>query len=157
MRAFAFVFAIVFLIPGSSALLAQEVLDLHDRSGAVAGAYSLEDLQAFEQTSILTANDFVDGRVTFTGPLLQDVMADAGLDPDGMVLLTAADDYQVEVDAQEFTRYGAILALTQDGQMLSRRDKGPIWVIYPMSDFKELQDPVYNGRLIWQLVRIDEK
>ena len=44
-----------------------------------------------------------------------------------------------------------------NGKRLSLRDKGPIWVIYPMTDNKELQDPAYNQRLVWQLVKIEVK
>jgi hypothetical protein len=28
-------------------------------------------------------------------------------------------------------------------------------VIYPMSDHIELRDPVFNSRLIWQLVKLE--
>jgi hypothetical protein len=44
-----------------------------------------------------------------------------------------------------------------DGVPLSKRDKGPIWMIYPMSDHEELRDPVYNSRLIWQVVKLEYK
>ena len=44
-----------------------------------------------------------------------------------------------------------ILAMQADGTRLSIRDKGPIWLMYPVDDFPELQDPKYNLRLIWQL------
>ena len=42
-----------------------------------------------------------------------------------------------------------------EGAPLSRRDKGPLWLMYPISSHSELQEPVYLGRLIWQVVRID--
>ncbi len=51
--------------------------------------------------------------------------------------------------------YDVIFAMSQNGERLSIRDKGPIWVIYPMTDNDELQDRVYNDRLIWQLVKVD--
>jgi len=50
-----------------------------------------------------------------------------------------------------------IFATSQDGIKFSLRDKGPIWVIYPMTDNRKLQDRVYNDRLIWQLVKVSVK
>lgn len=34
------------------------------------------------------------------------------------------------------------------------REKGPIWVIYPMNDHPELRSDTYNDRLVWQLKEI---
>ena len=42
-----------------------------------------------------------------------------------------------------------------DGEKLSRREKGPLWLMYPISDHAELNDPIYLRRLIWQVVRIE--
>ena len=69
--------------------------------------------------------------------------------------MTAANDYTVEIQAAEFETYDVIFALDIDGEILSMRDKGPIWLMYPISDFEELQKPIYNNRLIWQLVRVE--
>ncbi len=42
-----------------------------------------------------------------------------------------------------------------DGERLSLRDKGPLWLMYPIDDHAELQDPLYNVRLIWQLTSME--
>ena len=42
-----------------------------------------------------------------------------------------------------------------NGKKLSRREKGPLWLMYPISDHAELTDPIYLRRLIWQVVRIE--
>ena len=42
-----------------------------------------------------------------------------------------------------------------DGKPLSRRDKGPLWLMYPISDNAALRDPIYLRRLIWQVIRIE--
>ncbi len=34
------------------------------------------------------------------------------------------------------------------------REKGPVWVIYPMDDNPELRNDLYNDRLVWQLKEI---
>ena len=118
-------------------------------------AFSLDELKAFEQFEFVTTNNFVDGPVSFRGPRVRDVLEEAGAPLRGAALLTAANDYSVQVDLAEFSDYGVIFALEADGKALSRRDKGPIWLMYPIDDHETLQVPATNSRLIWQLVRLD--
>ena len=115
-----------------------------------------EDVTALAQASVNTENEFVDAMTTFEGPLGRDVLALVGAES-GMVVLTAVNDYAVEVPFDDFINYDVVFATSADGEQFSRRDKGPIWVVYPMSDHSELQDPVYNARLIWQLVKVEIK
>ena len=115
-----------------------------------------EDLLALPQATINTENEFVDGMTAFSGPLGRDVLALVG-EGGHMVVLTAVNDYAVEVPIEDFVNYDVVFAMSADGEVFSRRDKGPIWVVYPMSDHAELQDPVYNARLIWQLVKVEIK
>lgn len=123
--------------------------------GAVEKMVTLEELRALPQVTIRTENEFSDGMNDYTGPLARDVMQIIGRGTGTKVKLTAANDYAVEIDLQEFDDFDAIFALDMNGVAFSVRDKGPIWVMYPLSDNAELQDPVYNNRLIWQLVRLE--
>lgn len=145
----------VLLGVASTSACAGPALRVIGPNGEVRAEFTLEELRKMPQHEIVTGNEFVEGTPTFRGPLVRDVLAAAGLDGVARVRLVAANDYVVEVDTEEFRTYDAILALTQDGRPLTRRDKGPIWMMYPISDHPELQDPVYNSRLIWQLVRIE--
>jgi len=115
-----------------------------------------EELMALPHVTINTENEFVDGMTAFVGPLGRDVLALVG-EGGSMVVLTAVNDYAVEVPIEDFINYDVVFAMSADGERFSRRDKGPIWVVYPMSDHSELQDPVYNARLIWQLVKVEIK
>jgi len=117
---------------------------------------SEEDVTALTQATVNTENEFVDAMTAFKGPLGRDVLALVGADA-GTVVLTAVNDYAVEVPYEDFINYDVVFAMSADGEQFSRRDKGPIWVVYPMSDHSELQDPVYNARLIWQLVKVEIK
>ena len=110
---------------------------------------SIDDVAAMPQTTIETGNEFVDGTVTYSGPLVRDVLARVGLDKVETIRFVAANDYYVDIPTQNFRDYDAILAMVADGERLSRRDKGPFWLMYPISDHPELRDPVYSRRLIW--------
>lgn len=116
---------------------------------------SLEELAAMPQVTVATANKFSDGVVSYRGPLVRDVLAKLGLDDLAEVRFIAANDYFVEIPTSDFRDYDAILAMEADGKPLSRREKGPLWLMYPISDHSELEDPIYLRRLIWQVVRIE--
>ncbi len=116
---------------------------------------SLEELEALPQATVRTENEFADGMVTYRGPLVRDVLAKLGLDKLEQVRFIAANDYYVDVPNKDFTDYDAILAMEANGEKLSRREKGPLWLMYPISDHAELKDPIYLRRLIWQVVRIE--
>ncbi len=119
-------------------------------------ALTVADVTALAQATVNTENEFVDAMTAFEGPLGRDVLALVGAEA-GTVVLTAVNDYAVEVPYEDFMNYDVVFATSADGEAFSRRDKGPIWVVYPMSDHSELQDPVYNARLIWQLVKVEIK
>ncbi|MDA1287029.1 MAG: hypothetical protein O3A08_11495 [Proteobacteria bacterium] len=136
-------------------LSAKTILTVESADGNVRVAMTLEDLQHLTQTGIKTSNEFVDGVKSFRGPLARLVLLQCKGGTPETLTLTAANDYQIKVQAKEFFDYDVILALSMDGVLLSSRDKGPIWVIYPMSQHAELRDPVFNTGLIWQLNKMD--
>jgi hypothetical protein len=137
--------------PGTAA--AQTALTL--QNGAEILELTMEQIQALKQHTIVTANEFTNGPVSYTGPLARDVLEQLALDSVDTVRFTAANDYYIDVPTEELHRYDVVLALEADGQRLSRRDKGPLWLMYPISDNPELAGPVYNARLIWQVVRVE--
>ncbi|RVV98566.1 hypothetical protein EKE94_06530 [Mesobaculum littorinae] len=119
-----------------------------------ARAYERQDLLEIEAHDVTTDNDYIDGTATFTGPRLSTLLQDAGLKPDDQLQVTALNDYRTIIPAHEVLDYDVIIAVLMDGEEMSVRDKGPFWVIYPMSDHAELQEPSFNDRLIWQLSEI---
>ena len=129
------------------------LLTILDEGGAIVAELTQDELLEMEQVVIRTENEFIDGVGEFSGPLARDVIALISRELE-TVLLTAINDYAVPVPVSDFMEYDVIFALTQDGEAFSIRDKGPIWVIYPMSENVELQDRIYNDRLIWQLVKV---
>ncbi|MCL5778059.1 hypothetical protein M1105_13805 [Limibaculum sp. FT325] len=116
---------------------------------------SAEQLEALQPHAIVTRTEFTDGEIRFEGPLVTDLLKLVGNRGWTLARLTAANDYAIDIPITDFQAYGVILARRMDGRELSRRDKGPHWLMYPLDDFEELQDPVYNNRLIWQVVKIE--
>jgi hypothetical protein len=152
-----FVGFVLFVLAASfgSITLGQTALTIRSKALDREMTLTLKQLGDMPQETIVTGNDFVDGERIFRGPLMRDVMRRFSPSLPKTVTMTAANDFQSDAPVDDFIKYDVILALSVDGVALSMRDKGPIWMIYPSSDFPELRDPVYNSRLIWQLVSVE--
>ncbi len=113
------------------------------------------DLLAMPQVTVRTRTEWTDGVAEYVGPLARDVVARIGAGPATTAHLVAANDYSVDVPIGDFTEYDVIFAMQADGKRLTLRDKGPLWVMYPIDDHAELNDPTYNLRMIWQLTTVE--
>lgn len=151
------VLVVAFALQVNQASAADAVLIIENSVKGVSKTLTEEELLGMEVTIVNTENEFVDGITEFSGPLVRDVIGLIDNEDITIVTLIAANDYSVEVPIEDFAKYDVIFATFQNGVRLSPRDKGPIWVIYPMLDHPELQDRVYNDRLIWQLVKVSVK
>lgn len=120
----------------------------------VSDVLSLEDLLGMSQSTVITKNDYVDDTTEFSGPALKDLLVKYDIGPDETLTLRAINDFSVSIPASDAYQYNVILALFNNREKMTVRDKGPIWVIYPMSDHEELRDDSYNSRIIWQLTSI---
>ena len=143
------------MLAASVGAAAEPALELVGTNPSLVRALSLEDLAALPQVVVKTENEFSDGVVSYRGPLARDVLAELGLERLNTVRLVAANDYYVDIPTSDFADYDVILAMEADGKPLSRRDKGPLWLMYPITDNDALRDPIYLRRLIWQVVRIE--
>lgn len=114
---------------------------------------SHDDLLAMSQKQLVTATTVTDGRSTFEGFLIRDLL-EAHQATGEVVVARALNDYKIEIPISDFERFDVIGAMSMDGVPLSPRDKGPIWIVYPRDDHPELQDIRYDTRWVWQLVSL---
>ncbi len=151
---------LTFLVLAGTAMpaaAAEDLLVVSNASdpGQAEVGFSEAELLALPQVTIRTRTEFTDGVVEFVGPLARDVIAFVEPGAAANVHLVAANDYAIDIPIGDFTKYDVILALSTNGKRLTIRDKGPIWLMYPLDDHTELQDPMFNNRLIWQLTVIE--
>lgn len=110
-------------------------------------------LSSLGQIEIRTTTDWTDGATRFRGPKLRDVLDAVGA-AGGRLTATALNDYAIQIPIQDAQDYDVILAMEQDGEPLSIRTKGPIWIVYPRDDHDELRSVEFNSRWIWQLASL---
>ena len=107
----------------------------------------LEALPAF---TLNTTTPWTDGEQVFDGVLLRDLMAHLGA-TDGTLRSRALNDYVIEIPAADYAEDDVIVAYRHNGQRMSVREKGPLWVIYPDGT----GNPEAERRMIWQLRSIE--
>jgi hypothetical protein len=112
--------------------------------------FSMEMLQKLPQHSFTTKTPWYPKAVTFSGPLLRDVLTAAGASGK-QISARALDDYKTQLPMSDAQNFDVILARQIDGKALSIRDKGPLFIVYPYDSKPELQGQVYLDRSAWQL------
>jgi hypothetical protein len=73
---------------------------------------------------------------------------------DGNLSAVAINDYKVDIPVSDAVEDGPIIAYMRNGEVMSVRDKGPLWIVYPFDATEDYQAEVIYSRSIWQLDRI---
>ena len=143
-----------------SALADSHVTPLLTISGDIAVAdsdtlaFDRDALLALPQTTFETSTIWTDGMHSFTGVSLAELMAALGVD-DGTLVATAINDYAVEIPVSDAVEGGPIVAYLMDGEEMTVRDKGPLWIVYPYDSDADYRSEVIYSRSIWQLDRLE--
>jgi len=112
-------------------------------------------LASIPQHRIETSTPWTDGKKLFEGVLLSDMLDLVGIGAAQTLRLVALNEYEILIPVSDANEFGVLLAMRMDGKPLSRRDKGPIWIVYPRDSFTKLQDERHDAKWAWQLSRID--
>ncbi|WP_136680540.1 molybdopterin-dependent oxidoreductase [Neptunomonas sp. XY-337] len=112
-------------------------------------------LKALPTHQIKTKTPWTDGEAIYRGALLIELLDWAGAADASEVKLTALNNYSATLSLREIQRYPIVLAYEADGKKMRVRDKGPVWVVYPLSDFPELDTPKIHSHMVWQLRHIE--
>ena len=92
----------------------------------------------------------------FKGPLLTDVLKLAGA-TGGDITLAAADDYKVDITADEMKQHNPILAIDKDEVRMAPDDFGPFFVMWPFKEKPEIDNELFQSKAIWSVVKIEVK
>lgn len=144
----------------SPAALAQSDAVILTIDGKIAGGAPLDftasQLEAIGSAQIATATPWHDGTPVFEGVPMALLLAHVGAEGTEADVL-ALNNYRTTIPLSDFTDYPVLLALKQDGEYMSIRNKGPLFVIYPFDDFDELRTDLYHARSAWQVRSITIK
>lgn len=110
-------------------------------------------LLALGPSQLETTTPWTDGTPVFRGVLMRDILDFLGASGDA-VRATAHNDYGIEIPISDFLDYPVLLAYEMNGQRLSIRDKGPLWIIFPRDQFPEFRNHWTERKMVWQLMRL---
>lgn len=117
-------------------------------------AFDRHMLEALQQRETITSTPWYDGKSTFSGPLVSSLLEAVGATGD-TAHVTAINGYSADIPLSDFDAAPVILATHLDGDELTVRSKGPLFVIYPFDEHPELYNEAYFGRSVWQVVSIE--
>ncbi len=107
------------------------------------------------QKRVETSTPWTDGTKVFEGVLLADLLDFLDVKATGRFRAVALNEYEIDTPLPEAVEHGALLATRMDGKPMTRRDKGPIWIVYPRDANPRIQDERHDARWVWQLARIE--
>ncbi|MBB4843263.1 hypothetical protein HNP55_001782 [Paucibacter oligotrophus] len=116
-------------------------------------AFSMAMLARLPQHSYTVQTPWYPRPMTFTGPLMRDVLAAAGAQGE-KIIAVALNDYRTELPFSDATQLEPILARLLNGKPMAVRDKGPLFIIYPSHLHAELSSQLYFNRSAWQLSQL---
>jgi hypothetical protein len=106
-------------------------------------------LEALGKSSLRTRSMWADDAQHFEGVPLRTVLDRVGANGKNL-RAKALNAYEVTIPVSDL-QYEPLIAMQVDGKVLTLRDKGPLWVVYPRDDHEVLQDLRYDSRWIWNL------
>lgn len=111
-------------------------------------------LETLGTASFETSTQWTEGISEFKGISLYRLLDAIGADPTALEVI-AINEYQVDVPASDAIDGGPILAWQQSGKLLSVREKGPLWLIYPYDVSEAYRTDEIYARSVWQVVKIN--
>jgi hypothetical protein len=112
--------------------------------------FDLDMLEKLPQQTFTTMTPWSKKPIKFTGPLLRDVLnaARAG----GTILnASALNDFQTRIPVGDARKFDVIIAHHMNGEIISVKTKGPLFIVYPFDSKVELRSVIYFERSVWQL------
>lgn len=119
-----------------------------------AAEFDMAMLEKLQGRAATLETPWTQGKVTFSGPFMAEVMKAVGAH--GKALrVSALNDYTVEVPFSDATDIKTILATRMNDEPMSVRDKGPLFIIYPFDLDPSLYNEKYFSRSVWQIKSIE--
>lgn len=116
--------------------------------------FDLPMLEALAGRTAEMETPWTEGKVKFSGPLLRSILEAAGARGSQLKVI-ALNDYSANVPMEDAAQIDTILATRMNGNTMSVRDKGPLFLIYPFDKDASLFNEKYFSRSVWQIKTIE--
>jgi hypothetical protein len=128
-------------------------------SGRIRGGKEISfDMPTLERLGVIrytTLTSWTKEPAAFDGILLSSLLDVVGADDQATTMvMTALNDFQSSVPITDARTWPVMVAIKENGQYLSRRERGPLWIVYPQHAYPDLGKREYLSRWVWQLASI---
>lgn len=123
-------------------------------NGPNGAEFDMDMLNALAQRTTTVETPWTEGKISFAGPLGSALLEAVGATGTSLKV-TALNDYSADVPVADLQQWPVIFATTMDGQPMSVREKGPLFVIYPFDVDSSLYTEMYFNRSVWQIAEIE--
>lgn len=113
-----------------------------------------EDLLALPQVTIETSTPWDEEEITFSGPTLKALLTRYNI-TEGELNLYASNRYQIQVPWDYIEDSSPIIANRMNGSPFSRRQRGPLWLIFPFDSDDRYRSYEVSAMSIWQLISME--
>lgn len=112
---------------------------------------SRADLAKLPQHELVTQTPWTTEKHRYRGVLMSDLLKTYHLAQYATLKAGALNNYQTELTVDYLLRYPVLLAMQDNGVDLTPRNKGPLWIVFPLSDYPDLDVPDIHRMMVWQL------
>jgi hypothetical protein len=112
--------------------------------------FDLGLLKSLPARELVTETPWTKGKHRFTGVPLEALMAAVGA-TGKTITAFALNDYSVDLPVADGAQHGALVVYLFDGQPMLPSGRGPLWIVYPFTDRKEVQSETFYQRAVWNL------
>lgn len=144
--------ATIFLLTALCSHAGETILTLESQGKE--RSFTLEQLLPHIDMELITSTPWTDGPTTFVGISAKEILNMLEVEKADLKV-TALNNYWSRIPYRDIEKYNPVFAVKKNGQTMSVREKGPVWVIYPLSDFDEQNNEILHSRMVWQVSRIE--
>jgi hypothetical protein len=114
---------------------------------------NLEELDALAQIEFTTNTIWLNGETHFSGVSLKALLRQFAI-KGNKIEMTALDGYTVSMPIADLEENAPIISTRLNGEIISIRENGPYWVVFPYDSNPKYQTEINFARSIWQLTHI---
>lgn len=128
--------------------------DIETANTPEGAALDIATLKTFPAREIRTTTYWREGIQHFKGVSAVAVLEALGVE-DGVLTMSAPDDYSVDIPMAGLRAHDAVFALELNGTDLGEEAEGPVWLVFPYDDMSEEERKRYTDWSVWTLDRIE--
>lgn len=122
-----------------------------DSGGQPVAEFDMAMLESLPVTVVETNNPWVEERTKFEGVRISTLLEIIGA-KSTKFQAKGVDGYTANIQGVDFDKYPIIIAYKREGDYMSIRALGPLWIIYPFDEYPELNTEYAGVTSVWQLI-----